>query len=556
MTHVAKVNDNWFYYWKTSASLWKEKIESFPFNNIIVPIFWAFHVEKPNKYDFGLQRPETDLKIIHEIGQELGKKIIFFLPIGPAPIFSHGGLPPHLIGTLSQNPQGHAYAVLNKEKIYNKIYSYFDPNIFKEFGNFVKVLGEYFETEKISRDLYGIDSGYFNNKSFVSFFNDRSNCFHKSFAKYIETSMEEDLFPGIKSPQEERKEIKKFTTFIFSLYRKVAQENLQKNWEGELRVVFLGGSTKDFISRAIAEDRMNYFNDVLSGINQECLPSIALIELENDLGIFSKQFNDIVIDTYIPWKFSSSFMEDINYSPLSFFKIFEDENNNIQKNGILAYLEENFGNTFSHFSFEQERNPSFSNDGNIYFIPGSKIDKDQFSKILKFFLNGGKVFVDCQELSPEIKNKMDSFLLENSLKIDKIKFHVNFENVTLGEGRLFLFKGNEFKSIDFEKKKEFWHKVLANMDISHFHLESIPNIKFFWKTRSASPGELNFQEIRRVFIYNSDKSKKKIKGILRKNISLIKIEPEVEKRYENQSDKIEFEIPPQSWILADFGIWA
>lgn len=556
MTRTMKVNDNWFYYWKTSLSLWKEKMESLPFNVVIVPIYWAFHAEKQNLADFGLKRPETNLKKIHEIGQELGKKVIFFLPIGPTPLFPHGGLPSYLMGTLSQNLQGHAYAVLNKEKMYNKIYSFFDPNIFKEYGNFVKELGDYFKKEKIYSDLYGMNSGYFLGRSFVSFFNDRSNCFHKSFAKFIEASMEEDLSPGIKSPAEEREEIKKFTNFIYSLYLKTAQESLSQIWEGELKVVFLGGNTKDFIRRGLSEDTLEYFNDILFGINQEFLPSAALLDMEIEGNLFIKQFKDIVIDTYIPWKLSNSFMEDTNYSLLSFFQIFEDEENNFQKNGLLTYLEENYGTTFSYFTHDQGKQLTLSSEGKIYFIPGNKIDKDQFSKILKFFLNGGKIFIDCQGMSPEIKTKIDGFLLENSLKVDKIKFYANFENVSLGEGRLFFFKGNEFHGLDQEKKKEFWQKVLGNMEIPHFHLEFAPNFKFFWKTRSASPSELNYQEIRRLCIYNSEKTKKRIKGLIRKNISLIKVEQEGDKKYESQSDKLEFEIPPQSWIIADFGVWA
>ena len=178
MTRTVKVNDNWFYYWKTSLSLWKEKIEAFPFNQVIVPIYWSFHAEKQNFADFGTQRPETNLKRIQELGQELGKKIIFFIPLGPAPIFPHGGIPPYLIDTLSQNLQGHAYTILNKERMYNKIYSFFDPKIFKEYGNFLKELGEYFIKEKINVDLYGMNCGYFSGKSFISYFNDRSNCFH------------------------------------------------------------------------------------------------------------------------------------------------------------------------------------------------------------------------------------------------------------------------------------------------------------------------------------------------------------------------------------------
>ena len=556
MTQTVKLNDNWFYYWKTSLSLWKEKMESFPYNLVIVPIYWAFHAEKQNISDFGRIRPETNLKRIQEIGDELGKKVIFFLALGPSPIFPHGGLPPYLMGTLSQNMQGHTYTILNKEKMCNKVYSFFDPNIFKEYGNFVKELGDYFKKEKISSDVYGINCGYFSGKSFISYFNDRSNCFHKSFAKYIEASMEENLSPGIKSSKEEREEIKKFSLFIYSLYKKAAQDHLSQNWEGELKVVFLGGSTKDFIKRGLSDDKMEYFNDILFGINQEFLPSAGLLDMETDASIFQKQFRDIVIDTYIPWKLSNSFMEDINYSPLAFFQIFEDEDKNFQKSGLLKYLEENYGTTFSYFNSEEEKDLSFPIEGKILFIPGIKIDKNQFTKILKFFLNGGKVFIDCQGLTLEIKNKIDGFLLENSLKVDKIKFHASFENVSLGEGRLFFFKGNELQFLDMESKNEFWQKVLGNMEIPHFHLKSNLNLKFFWKTRSASPGEHNYQEIRRLCIYNSEKNKKRVKGLTQKNISLIRVGHEAEKKYESQSDQIEFEVPPQSWITVDFGIWA
>lgn len=556
MTRTMKVNDNWFYYWKTSLSLWKEKMESLPFNVVIVPIFWAFHAEKQNTADFGVIRPETNLKKIHEIGQELGKKVIFFLPIGPSPIFPHGGLPSYLMGILSQNFEGHAYTVLNREKMYNKIYSFFDPKIFKEYENFVRELGSYFKEEKIFSDLYGINCGYLSGKSFINYFNDRSNCFHKSFSKFIEASMEEDLSQGIKSPEEEREEIKKFTEFIYSLYVRAVQESLSQNWEGELKVVFLGGSTKDFIRRSLSEDSLEYFNEILFAVNQDFLPSAALLDTETDGNIFLRQYKDIVIDTYIPWKLSNSFMEDTNYSPLSFFQIFEDKENNFKKSGLLNYLEENFGTTFSYFSNDEGRHLTLLNEGKIYFVPGNKIDKNQFTKILKFFLNGGKVFIDCQELSPEIKTKIDSFLLENSLKVDKIKYHANFENVSLGEGRLFFFKGNELQFLDPSKKKEFWQKVLGNMEIPHFHLECSPNFKFFWKTRSASPSELNYQEIRRLCIYNSEKTKRRIKGLVRKNISLIKVEQEGDRKFESESDKIEFEIPSQSWVVADFGVWA
>ena len=59
--------ENWFFYWKTSPSLWKNKLQEYRGPTpIFVPIYWGFHNENPDQFDFGTFRPETDLKRLHD----------------------------------------------------------------------------------------------------------------------------------------------------------------------------------------------------------------------------------------------------------------------------------------------------------------------------------------------------------------------------------------------------------------------------------------------------------------------------------------------------------
>ena len=60
--------ENWFYFWRTSPSLWESKLREFSgAQPILVPIYWGLHSEQPEKFDFGTYKPETDLKRLYEV---------------------------------------------------------------------------------------------------------------------------------------------------------------------------------------------------------------------------------------------------------------------------------------------------------------------------------------------------------------------------------------------------------------------------------------------------------------------------------------------------------
>ncbi len=151
--------ETWFFYWKTSASLWKTKLQEFPGTKIIIPLNWSFHSETGDQFDFDDHRPETNLKKLVEIANEVGKQVIFFLPITPAPFLPNGGMPHLLARSLSLNSEQMAYGVIDADDHLVKIFSFFDTRVFEAFEKFVKKLGQYFNTHKIASDVWGIRCG-------------------------------------------------------------------------------------------------------------------------------------------------------------------------------------------------------------------------------------------------------------------------------------------------------------------------------------------------------------------------------------------------------------
>jgi hypothetical protein len=238
--------ENWFFYWKTSASLWRTKLQEFPGTRIIIPINWSFHSETGDQFDFDEHRPETNLKKLVEIAREVGKQVVFFLPITPAPFLPNGGLPHLLARGLALNNEQMAYGVIDADDNLIKLYSFFDPRVFEAFDRFVKKLGQYFHTNKITEDVWGIRSGFFQDGQYRSFLEDTSKTFELAFTRFLQgkSSVSDTL-----SPLEEKQYAFEFIKTLQDLYTTNARESIGANFEGTLDVAFLGASTGKFLKR-------------------------------------------------------------------------------------------------------------------------------------------------------------------------------------------------------------------------------------------------------------------------------------------------------------------
>jgi len=563
--------ENWFLYWKTSASLWRSKLESFPgVGKIIVPINWSFHSETGDKYDFAQTRPETDLKKLASLAEELGREVVFLLPLTPVPYLPNGGIPSLLARTISLDKKGVAYGILDSDGGINKIYSYFDPRVYQSFSKFTQTLGRYISEQGIACDIWGMQAGYFEEHQFTSYIEDRSRTFERAFSRFLAAKKEEEgedfENSSIESPEEESLYKSEFIQTINELYVESASNDLSSNWEGVLKVGFLGGGELDLFSRMYENDSSkNYSLNVFNSIAQDIIPSSILLPQRKKMGVLGRQINELITTSYLQLKLRPSFYEEediTSFAPLSFFELYsssrgENELSSWRELGVQDFLDERYRWCFKEKDISSLLwDESSSLSEKITFVSGRDIDQTKFHTVLKLFMNGGKVIIDRSGMADKHVKRLEAFFLENSLQVEKINFHTMVHNAILGEGRLLIFEGDKLKEISSDKTFSFWEKLLSTFSIFHAQPQLVEGIEFAWRTRSSAANELNYEEVRRFSLYNPTSYKKKVKFSLPKNFVLMKVMDEINVKVQTGQHEVDVELLPEGSLSLDFGIFS
>lgn len=557
--------ENWFFYWKTSASLWKTKLQEFPGTKIIIPLNWSFHSETGDQFDFGEHRPETNLNKLVEIAREVGKTVVFFLPLSPAPFLPNGGLPHLLARSLALNSEHMAYGVIDADDHLVKIYSFFDPRVFEAFDRFVKKLGQYFSATSINADVWGIRSGYFKDGHYKSFMEDTSKTFEQAFSRFLQTKKSED---ETLSPIEEKALAFEFNKTIQGLYETNARESIKNNFEGTLDVAFLGSGTDNFLKRLSGTiSTVDYSGELYEALAKDIIPSSVLLSHRLKKGVLTRELNDLVANSYLPARLASSAYDhdDINmFQPLSFFKVYEKVDGvsalfqNWNDLHLWPYLRSAFGWSYKVISndtlkLHENKTPY---QEHIHLFHGHDVDRNIFNYILKTFMNGGRVILNRSGLSEEFAKRFETFFLENNLNVEKVHFQTQIQNISLGEGRLVLIEGEGFKEMDKNDYVNFWQKLVETFSLVHVPIQNVDGIDFYWRTRPSSANELKFEEVRRLSLYNPTSYRKKIKMSLTKNFVVYKVLDEINVIVQTYPNEIEIELSPEGSVIVDFGVFS
>ena len=557
--------ENWFFYWKTSASLWKTKLQEFPGTKIIIPLNWSFHSETGDQFDFDDHRPETNLKKLVEIATEVGKNVVFFLPLTPAPFLPNGGLPHLLARSVALNHEQMAYGIIDADDHLVKIYSFFDPRVFEAFDRFVKKLGQYFSVNKISSDVWGIRSGYFKDGHYRSFIEDSSKTFEQAFSRFLQTKKSEDT---VLSPIEERQYAFEFNKTIQNLYETNARESISGNFEGSLDVAFLGAGTENFLKRLYGTIlTADYSAELYEALAKDIIPSSVLLSHRLKKGVLTRELNDLVANSYLPSRLASTAYEheDISsFQPLSFFKVFEriDGVSSLFQNwsdlNLWEYLKASFGWSYKvihsdTLKLHENKNPY---QENILLFHGHDVDRTIFNFILKTFMNGGRVILNRSGLSDEFNQRFETFFLENNLNVEKVHFQTQIQNIALGEGRLVLIEGEGFKELSKHEYFDFWKTLVETFSLVHVPIQNVEGLDFYWRTRPSSTNELKFEEVRRLSLYNPTSYRKKIKMNLTKNFVVYKVLDEINVIVQTFPNEIEIELSPEGSVIVDFGVFS
>lgn len=558
-------SENWFFYWKTSASLWKTKLAEFPGTRIVVPINWAFHSDTGDKFDFGELRPETNLLKLVQIAEELSRDLIFFFPLGAFPFLANGGLPHLLAKNIAVNGEGLGVHVIDSEDNLIKIPTFFDPKVFEAYQKFTHAFGEYFRTNKIASDVWAINSGYFSRGCFTSYLEDHSNVFESSFERYLHSNKKDKQNL---SPIEFSQEAYEYNKQILDLYFKAVKESFHHNLEGHLNVAFIGGSSERVLKKLFGSMLISdYADEVYESLAKDIVPCSALVPHKFKIGVLGRELNDLIANTYLPLRLSSSAYDDEDVSffrTLSFFKVYEkvDGVSSIFQNWkdleLWNYLKANFGWNYKivssdTLSLHENRSPY---QDHVSLFHGHDIDRTIFQYILKAFMNGGKIILNKSGLTDEYVRKFETFYLENSLNVEKVNHLTMMENVTLGDGRLLMFDGEALISKEKNELIDFWKKIISTFDIVHVPIENADGVDYFWRTRASKTSELKFEEVRRLSLYNSTSYRKKIRMKLMKNFIIYKVIDEINVIVQTFPNEVEVELAPDGSVVLDFGVFS
>ena len=557
--------ENWFFYWKTAASLWRIKLQEFPGARIIVPLNWSFHSETGDNFDFDEHRPETNLLKLVQIAKEVGKKVVFFLPVTPAPFLANGGLPHFLARSLALNKEGMAYGLIDGDENLIKIYSFFDPRVFEGFSRFVKSLGKYFLDSGIDSDVWGLSCGYFENGNYKSFLEDSSNVYEQAFSRFLATQKSKDQ---ILSPLEEKQFAFEFNKSMHELYATNARESIGPSFEGVLDVAFLGASTEKFLKRLYGTlSTRDLTEEIYEAMAKDIIPSSVLIPARTKRGVLLRELNDLIANSYLPARLDNSNF-DLNNSahfvPLSFFKIYEKIDglssmfHSWDQMHLWDFLRSQFGWNYKIISSEKLKlqNDRMSPTENIHFFHGHDVDRDMFSFILRTFMNAGKIILNRSGLSHDLNQKLEAFFLENTLEVEKVNFHTAIQNIILGDGRLIIFDGDELIEKESTIHEDFWKKIIDTFSLVHVPIENADGIDYFWRTRGAHSSELKFEEIRRLSLYNPTSYRKKLHMNLMKNFVVYKVIDEFNVNVHTSPNELEIELAPEGSVVLDFGVFS
>tara|TARA_Y100000780_G_scaffold232595_1_gene268698 strand:+ start:2172 stop:3899 length:1728 start_codon:yes stop_codon:yes gene_type:complete len=557
--------ENWFFFWRTSPSLWESKLSEFQGPSpIFVPIFWGLHNESPDVLDFGNYRPETDLKRLYDCAQKVGKELVFLLPLSPAPFLPNGGLPSYLARNLLVDERGLAVTVLDNDGRLNKLYSFYDPRVFQAFRGFCNSIARYLSENAIACEVFGANASSVESGRVKSYFNDHSTTFNRGFDRYLAQLAHDgelDKERVASDPSEVERLKKSYSNQIQSLYEQAAKESLSANWAGELNFAFLGGASSDIFERTSEhwEHPSSYLGSLLGMTTLDFIPSSVLLSPGIKNEPLLKALGAIVSEPFIRSHMQNELYDEeysSKFNPIVFFELYRNSNPEaFLKDGLVQFLERQYAWTFR---FKRELKVNFDEEfgDKVRFFKGEGLDSSEFQSVIKLFMNGSKIFLDLSGMNEDLVRRLDTFVLENSLKEEKINYVSPVSKITLGEGVIITYSSEKLNSVPLVKKLKFWETLVSYFNIRHLDIETDEDgVFYFWHSRPSNAYELSYEEIRRVSLYNTTSYKKKAKISGAKNFAFLKTVDQQKVEVRSTPIGIEVQLLPGGSVSLDFGFY-
>lgn len=565
--------ENWFCYWRTSASLWETKLRTLSPQTgpLFIPLYWGFHTDDAENFDFGEQKAEADLLRLHEVTRRTGHDVIWLFPLTPLPIQPNGGLPALVSRYPSQDKFGMTHAFLDSDGTINKIHSFYDPKVYQGYRKWVWHLEKFLSDKKISVPIIGLHSYWVDASKQHSFIEDFSPTFVAGFVRYLKgqklgTRMNDE---GVEVPhlskEDESFHQAKYRKLICDLYAQTASEGLKTYWVSQQDYAFLGGAPQDIFARSseVWPHQIELMHDLWTQMEWNLLPSSTLIAQKEKRNIIGKFLKDFLTPYYVRSTLQhlvSDETESGHFSPLTFFDIYWendyliDPHDELSELGLLSHLQRDYRSCWrlrGRFDFQREVDEDSTQRLKFFF--GSQLDKTTFSQLVRLFMNGHRIILDRRGMDPLLNKKLQLFITENSLVVQDIHFLTKISLIKLGEGILLIHDGEALKDQPVTKKTAFWDHVTKYLQVKHLILNGEEPMFFTWKTRASSAFELNYNEVRRLSIYNPLNQRVRYQIQSMKQFAFLKVVDPEKAQMKSSPMGIEVEIMAGGSISLDFG---
>lgn len=548
--------EQWFFYWKTSASLWEGRILQFPQNEIVfLPLYWGFHAESSSEWDFGKLHPERDLLRLTQLLTQHGRKFCWLLPLSPAPFLPNGGVTAYAARTLSVSREGVHLAVLDHEQLLNKMFSFFEPKVFQSYSSFLKAFGTFLTSNKIKAPLWGVDFCYFQDQEKISYLEDCSLAFEQGFSRYLKQNNPD----GDLNEAKREAELKKiFTHEVANLFRSAGENALGPYWMGVKNIVFLGGSPKDTIIRSLpgGKSQFDFTRELFHHyIHSDWISSSLLGKEEKKevlQWILKEHFGSRDVDERFQYSASNGNLTS-EFRPYGLVDVITGKKQTyFSQVGLYQFLEEHFRGLYQtqeEFTFSPENIDL--NEHKIKIFHGAELNRTSFGQMLKLFMMGQRVLLDRSGIPDGLDKRLQIFLVENSIKFQSVNFMTLTQICELGEGRLVIFEGGQL--IQNSAKEKFWMNIFRYFSLIQPEIQMDTDVFSLWRIRGTTPHELTYLDVRRVNIYNPTSYKKQVSIRTHRHFAFMKMIDPTRASARSTTEGVDVELLPNGKIALDFG---
>ncbi len=537
----------WFRYWEIPSKNWPDYFEATEKNQFIfVPIHWGYHFrQEHNIYDFDSNQ-DFNLGYIERLATEYEREIIFFIPTGPYPFDVRGGVPQHLFHQsvdLNSIPR----VVKNSKNELCRIPSFYDQNMYKEYARFLVSLYESCKKRKSKVRIKGLSAGYFEDKNFNTFFNDSSKTFLESFERYLSASEIEDVSLS---------DVYDFREMVSNLFLSASEKYLGAYWDGDLKMVFHGAKSDDILYSTIFKNvDEHYFHDLQLAVKDGYLTSTEMVNSSHEDQVFNRAYSEMMNYSYIESIVFDDFhlQNNLRFTPLIFAKIFSRDKFDLISTGILDYFEKNCSHHYQIIDGVYNEDLEQENES-ISICFSRYLGNKEFQEILNNFSEGANIILDLSCMTLDHRKQLELFLSSHETDSQHINLIGPVSYYQLGHGNLVTFESEHFQGSNLSKRNHFWGRLLSVFSLRTLKIDLAHGVSCFVLKREVTPYELNYKEVRRVFLYNTTNSSKSVFIHSSKESAFLKYKNQLSTEVTSTPKGVEIEMEKNGSVILDFGI--